>query len=127
MSKTMQPADAKANTGPRHISLPSQLGLVAAIAALAGASCCALPLGLAWLGLAGAWIANLAIFVTYRPFITTAAVILVGAGWAIAIRRHAGHRTFVVLTLATVLVGGAMLVTYYETELTRYLLALRRK
>jgi len=127
MSNTMQPADAKANAEPRHISLLSQLGLVAAVAALVGASCCALPLALAWLGLAGAWIANLGIFVTYRPYITAAAVILIGLGWIIAVRRHAAIRTFVVLALATMLVGGAVLVSYYETELTRYLVALRRK
>ena len=127
MSKTMQPADVKADAEPRHISLLSQLGLIAAVAALVGASCCALPLALAWLGLAGAWIANLGIFVTYRPYITGAAVIVIGLGWIIAVRRRAASRTFVVLALATMLVAGAVLVSYYETELTRYLVALRRK
>jgi len=127
MSKTMQPADSKADAEPRHISLLSQLGLIAAVAALVGASCCALPLALAWLGLAGAWIANLGIFVTYRPYITGAAVIVIGLGWIIAVRRRAASRTFVVLALATILVSGAVLVSYYETELTRYLVALRRK
>ena len=126
MSDPMQPADAKANTEPRHINLLSQLGLVAAVAALVGASCCALPLALAWFGLAGAWIANLGIFVTYRPYITAAAVILIGLGWIIAVRRRAANRTFIVLALATMLVGGAVLVSYYETELARYLVALRR-
>jgi mercuric ion transport protein len=100
--------------------------LVAAVAALVGASCCALPLALAWLGLAGAWIGNLGIFVAYRPYITAAAVVVIGVGWVIASRRRAAKRTFVVLALATVLVGGAMLVSYYETELARYLVALRR-
>src|SRR5215469_207173 len=127
MSDAMQPADAKANTEPRHINLLSQLGLVAAVAALVGASCCALPLVLAWLGLAGAWIAHLGIFVAYRPYITATAVVLIGMGWVIASRRRAATRTFVVLALATMLVGGAVLVSYYETELTRYLVALRRK
>jgi len=126
MSDAMQPADAKANTEPRHINLLSQLGLVAAVAALVGASCCALPLALAGFGLAGAWIANLGIFVTYRPYITAAAVILIGLGWIIAVRRRAANRTFIVLALATMLVGGAVLVSYYETELARYLVALRR-
>jgi hypothetical protein len=54
-------------------------------------------------------------------------VILIGLGWIIAVRRHAAIRTFVVLALATMLVGGAVLVSSYETELTRYLVALRRK
>jgi len=123
----MQPADVKADAEPRHISLLSQLGLIAAVAALVGASCCALPLALAWLGLAGAWIANLGIFVTYRPYITGAAVIVIGLGWIIAVRRRGASRTFVVLALATILVTGAALVSYYETDLTRYLVALRRK
>jgi len=123
----MQSAEPKAAADPRHIRLLSQLGLVAAVAALVGASCCALPLALAWLGLAGAWIANLGIFVAYRPYIAAAAVILICMGWAIAIRRRAATRTFVVLALATMLVGGAVLVSYYETELTRYLIGLRRK
>jgi len=127
MSKIVQPTDVRASAEPRHISLLSQLGLVAAVAALVGASCCALPLALAWLGLAGAWIGNLAIFVAYRAYITAAAVVLIGVGWVIASRRRAANRTFVVLALATVLVGGAMLVPYYETELARYLVALRRK
>ena len=100
---------------------------MAAVAALVGASCCALPLALAWLGLAGAWIGNLGIFVAYRAYITAAAVVLIGVGWVIASRRRAASRTFIVLALATVLVGGAMLVPYYETELARYLVALRRK
>ena len=127
MSKTMQSTDVRANAEPRQISLLSLLGLVAAVSALVGASCCALPLALAWLGLAGAWIGNLGIFVAYRPYIAAAAVVLIGVGWVIASRRRAAIRTFVVLALATVLVGGAMLVSYYETELARYLVALRRK
>ena len=123
----MQSTDIRANAEPRHISLLSQLGLVAAVAALVGASCCALPLALAWFGLAGAWIANLGIFVAYRPYITATAVVLIGVGWVIAGRRRAANRTLVVLALATALVGGAILVSYYEAELTRYLVALRRK
>src|SRR5262245_20764901 len=127
MSKTTQPTNVSANPGPRHVSLLSQHGLVAAVAALVGASCCALPMALAWLGLAGAWIGNLGIFVAYRPYITAAAVVLVGAGWVIASWRRAANRTFVVLALATMLVAGAMLVSHYEAELARYLVALRRK
>ena len=127
MSKTMQPADVKTSAEPRHISLLSQLGLVAAVAALVGASCCALPLALASFGLAGAWIANLGIFVAYRSYITAAAIVLIGMGWVIASRRRAAKRTFIVLALATILVGGAVLVSYYETKLTQYLVALRRK
>jgi len=124
MSKTMQPADAKAGGDAR---LLSQFGLVAALAALVGASCCALPLALAWLRLAGAWIAHLELFVIYRAYITAAAMILIGLGWMIAIRRRAAARTLVVLALASALVCGAVLVSHYEIELTQYLIAIRRK
>jgi mercuric ion transport protein len=127
MSKSMQPVDVRANADSREIRLLSQLGLVAAVAALVGASCCALPLALAWFGLAGAWIANLGIFVAYRSYITAAAIVLIAMGWLIASRRRAAKRTLIVLALATILVGGALLVSYYETELTQYLVALRRK
>ena len=127
MPKTMQSVDVKASSAARHVRLFSRIGLVTALAALVGASCCALPLVLAWLGLAGAWIANLEVFVAYRAYTTAAAAILVGLGWVIAIRRRAANRTFAVLALATVLLVGAVLVPYYETALTRYLIALRRK
>jgi hypothetical protein len=127
MSETMQPTDVKACGEARHISLLSQLGLVAAVAALVGSACCAFSLALAWLGLAGAWIASLGIFVIYRPYTIAGALIVVGLGWAIAIRRRAAARTYFVLGLASLVVGGAILVSYYETELTRYLIALQRK
>lgn len=78
----------------RQASVLSHVGLVAALAALVGASCCALPLVLASLGLAGAWIANLGIFIVYRPHITVAALIVIAVGWAIALRRKAYGRTF---------------------------------
>jgi mercuric ion transport protein len=125
MPNTMQQPKAKA--GAQHLGFVSQVGLIAAVAALAGASCCVLPLALAWLGLAGAWIANLGIFVAYRPYITAFAIIVIVFGWMIALRRRASTRTLVVLGAASVVVGAALLVAHYETELTRYMIALRRK
>ncbi len=127
MSKVVQQTSATATRGGAHVGLLSQAGLVAGIAALIGASCCALPLALAWLGLAGAWIATLGIFVVYRPHLTAVAVILIGAGWVLALRRQASQRTLVVLGFATVIVGAAVALTHYEPELTRYLVSLRRK
>jgi mercuric ion transport protein len=97
------------------------------MAALVGASCCALPLALAWVGLAGAWIANLEIFVVYRPYITVFAMIVVGLGWAIALRRRVSLRTLLVLGVAMIFIAAALLVAHYETDLTRYLIGLRRK
>ena len=74
----------------------STLGLVAAIAALVGASCCVLPLVLASVGLAGAWIAHLELFVVYRRPITAMALVVIAVGWWIAFRRryHEEHLSF---------------------------------
>ena len=127
MSNTMQQSNPKTAGSARHLGMVSQVGLIAAIAALVGASCCALPLALAWLGLAGAWIANLEVFVVYRPYITAFAIIIIALGWAIALRRRVSTRTLVVLGVASLVVGAALLIAHYETELTRYLIALRRK
>ena len=111
----------------RRASLLSRVGLVAALAALVGASCCALPLVLASLGLAGAWIVNLGLFVVYRPHITVVALVVIAVGWVIALRRQSSGRTFLVLSLATVIVLAALAVAHYESEITRYLVSLRRK
>jgi mercuric ion transport protein len=127
MSDAVQQANRGTERGTRTVGVVSQVGLIAAIAALVGASCCALPLALAWLGLAGAWLANLGIFVVYRPYVTAFAIIVNALGWATALRRRASLRTLMVLGVATVLVVAALLIAHYETELTRYLIALRRK
>lgn len=127
MSDAVQQANRGAERGTRSIGVVSQVGLIAAIAALVGASCCALPLALAWLGLAGAWLANLGILVVYRPYVAAFAIIVIAFGWAIALRRRASVRTLMVLGVASILVVAALLVAHHETELARYLIALRRK
>ena len=129
MSDAAQQANRGAERGARtrSVGVVSQVGLIAAIAALAGASCCALPLALASLGLAGAWLANLGIFVVYRPYVTAFAIIVIALGWVIGLRRRASVRTLMVLGVASVLVMAALVIAHYETELTRYLIALRRK
>ena len=102
------------------------IGLAAAVAALVGASCCALPLALASFGLAGAWIANLGVFVVHRPYITMVALSILLIGWTIAVQRQAPARTFVILAIATAVTLAAVVVAQYESEINRYLLALRR-
>jgi hypothetical protein len=86
----------------------------------------ALPLAFASLGLAGAWIANLGIFVIYQPYISMAALLIILSGWITAVRRQAPARTFVVLGIATVVVLTAVAAGQYEPEINRYLLAVRR-
>ena len=88
---------------------------------------CALPLALAWVGLAGAWLANFGIFVAYRPYVTAFAIIIIALGWATALRRRASVRALMVLGVASILVVTASLIGHYEIELTHYLIVLRRK
>ena len=124
MSESTQ---AHVSTGKWHTNTLSLVGLAVALAAFVGASCCALPVILASLGLAGAWIANLEVFVVYRAYFTVAALVLIVLGWAIALRRRPSGRTFLILGLATVIVLAALLLTQYEGEISRYLVSLRRK
>ena len=63
MPEAAQEQNPDVNTAWRHFHWLTSAGLVVAVAAFVGASCCALPLILASLGLAGAWIANLEVFV----------------------------------------------------------------
>jgi hypothetical protein len=81
---------------------------------------------LASLGLAGAWIANLGILIVYRPYITGIALAVIAAGWAITLRRRAPGRTFLVLGLSTAVMLAALVVTEYEPQINRYLIALWR-
>jgi hypothetical protein len=59
--------------------------------------------------------------------VTAFAVVVIALGWVIAFRRHAPVRTLMILGAASVLLATALLIAHYETELTRYLIALRRK
>lgn len=106
--------------------LLSGLGLMAGLAALAGASCCALPLVLAMLGLGGAWLASFSLFIVFRPYIISAALLIIAIGWLLALRRTSTARTRLALGVATALVCGALLISEYEPEITRYLVSLRR-
>jgi mercuric ion transport protein len=114
-------------TAKQHTNTLSIVGLAFALAAFVGASCCALPLILASLGLAGAWIANLEVFVVYRAYFIIAALALIAFGWFVALRRRSSGRTFLILGLATVTVFAALLLSEYEGEISRYLVSLRRK
>ena len=111
---------------PRSSPLLSGLGLTAALAAFVGASCCVLPLLLAWAGLAGAWLIYLEPFVMHRQFLVVVAGVVIAAGSWLAWRRRASWGTLVVLTCATALALGAVAVTEYEGPLQRYVIVLKR-
>jgi mercuric ion transport protein len=110
----------------RASNLLSAFGITAAAAAFVGASCCVLPLLLAWAGLAGAWFIYLEPFVVHRHLFALLAGLIVCAGWWLAIRRRSSRGTLAVLACATMLTVAALLVTEYEGQLQRYILAVKR-
>ena len=114
-----RPSDNAAN-------VVSGLGVFAALAALAGASCCVLPLLLAIGGITGAWVANLGLLTPYQPYILTFAGVLVLIGWIMAYRRNARRRTMVILGAATAMIVVAVLIAANERSLTQYLFAIWR-
>lgn len=117
---------ARENKRTGLVAWHSTVGLIAAIAAFVGASCCVLPLVLASVGLAGAWIASLEVFVIYRRPITAIALIVIAVGWWIAFRRRSSWSTVVALGCASVLVLSALVLMNYEGQITRYVLSVRR-
>lgn len=68
-------------------------GLLAAfgsvIGALGVASCCALPLAFAGLGLGGAWLAGLTVLAPYQPILLAITALLLGTGFFLVYRRPA--------------------------------------
>ena len=114
--------DGAAGSGRTVSALLPGAGLVAAIAALAGASCCVLPLLLAAVGVGGAWIAQLAIFVTYQWYILTFAAALIAISWIVALVRGSSGRTKLILAVSTALVLAALVMPIYEEEITQFLL-----
>jgi len=116
------PSSGQAATGGGALTLWGWLpggGLVAALAALAGASCCVLPILLSALGIGGVWIAWLTPLVAVQPYILGMAVALLVAGWVVAIGRGARQRAVLTLSLATLLLGASLAVQVFESDLTR--------
>ena len=87
--QTTEQISAPEGQGGNTATVVSGLGILAALAALAGASCCVLPLLLAIGGIGGAWVAHLGILTPYQPYILAFALDLVIIGWVIAFRRKA--------------------------------------
>lgn len=127
MSKSSHiPVDhADSAEGPVSSILPGA-GLVVAIAALAGASCCVLPLLLAAAGVGGVWIAQLAIFVTYQWYILVFAVALIAISWVVALVRGSSGRAKIILAISTALVVAALIMPIYEDDITGQLLKILR-
>jgi hypothetical protein len=86
-----------------------------------------LPLLLAWVGLAGAWLIYLEPFVLYRQLLASIALCVIATGWWMAWRRRAAFGTLAILACATALTLAAIAVTQFEGPLQRYVVSLKRK
>lgn len=71
---------------------PGRSGWFAAggfLGALLVSSCCVAPLGFVFLGISGAWIANLTALEPYKPYFAVLAVVFIGLGfWHVYIRER---------------------------------------
>jgi hypothetical protein len=85
----------------------SQRGIFAATATLAGASCYALHLALAGLGLAENSIANMEALVD-RPLMAVVAIDVLLVGWVVALRQRPSPRVLMILGVITALAGAAI-------------------
>lgn len=110
--------------GRKSADMLPGLGLAATGAALLGVSCCVLPIALSLVGLGGAWLSHLAIFVTVGPYLLAGASIAVAAGWWIATRRRPSQLGLAALGIATIGLTLAGLIRMYELDLNRYLASL---
>jgi mercuric ion transport protein len=58
------------------------------VGAVGASACCVVPLGLASLGVGGAWVGSLTAFAPYQPFFIAFAVVCLGAGYWLVYRRR---------------------------------------
>lgn len=108
------------------------LGTAASFTALfSAAACCVLPLALAGIGIGAG---GLAAFVPYRWPLTIAALVVVTAGWVLYMRKRRAcsadsdctlsgpsNATFIMLSVATVIVSLSALWGFLEQPLMRAL------
>jgi len=115
----------EATTETRTSAAPlAGLGALLGLGGIAAGGCCVLPLAFAALGIGGSWLGGLIALAPYRPYVVTAAGLVLVAAWIVAIRRRRacatdapsdcrgtgpGRTTYLALALATklFLVGAA--------------------
>lgn len=80
-------------TWRERIPTAERTGILISLGSVAGAlgvaSCCALPLAFAALGLGGAWLAGLSVLAPYQPILLATTAALLGAGFLVVYRRPA--------------------------------------
>ena len=98
-------------------------GVLSALGAFVGASCCVLPLILVNFGLGGAWIANLAFFVEAKPYFLGASLLFITFAFIVAFwgGRKPSTRTLVILGVASSLTAVAYVMPWYEGRILRFL------
>ncbi|MCK0070729.1 hypothetical protein [Kordiimonas laminariae] len=94
-------------------------GILGAISAFIGASCCVLPLLLFQAGVSSAAIAQLGFFARYREEFLFGSLALVIAGIVASFwgGRRPSVRTLVIFAIALIFIGLAYIIPYHEREL----------
>jgi len=94
-------------------------GLLGGVGAFIGASCCVLPLVLFNIGVSSALIAKLEIFAVYKDYFFAGALLLIGAGLIISVRRgkRPNRRLIIISLVGLLLVLAAYVLPFYEREL----------
>ena len=88
----------------KRLELTSIGGGVAAFAAVAASSCCALPMALVFMGVSTNAVGLLGPLHAYRYLVALAAFVLLAAAWFMAVRRRSA-RVYPFLVLATALLA----------------------
>lgn len=99
-------------------------GLAGSVAAFFAGLCCVLPIGLMLLGLGGSWLAVFGKVAAISPYVAAVSVLLLGAGWFIALRNNANSRTRMILGVSTALTVTGIVLILKEAAINDYLISL---
>ena len=102
----------------KQLQLTSVGGLAAATVAVVASSCCAIPMALAFAGVSTGAVGLLGPLHEARSIILGLAVILLGAGWFLAIRSRS-TRAYPLLGIASVLIVVALTWQVWDPMLQR--------
>lgn len=99
-------------------------GLAGSAAAFFAGICCVLPIGLMLLGLGGSWLAVFGKVAAISPYVAAVSVLLLSAGWLIAVRNNADTRTRLILVVSTALTVTGIFLILKEAAINDYLISL---
>jgi mercuric ion transport protein len=107
----------------KQLQLAGVGGLAAASVAVVASSCCAIPMALAFMGVSTGAVSLLGPLHELRPIILGLAVVLLAAGWFLAIRRRSA-RAYPMLGIATLLIVVALTWQIWDPMLERVVMQL---